>query len=80
MLNQQVQPTQVPVPSPVEMPDFSVPPLPVNIDASHQQAEINMLTQVAQEWSVEATHQYNQAPTHYNQDRSSTDTGRGRCI
>ena len=31
----EVQPTQVPVQSPTEMPDFSVPPLPVNIDISH---------------------------------------------
>ena len=38
-----VQPTQVPAPSPAEIPNFSVPPLPINADVSHQQAEINKL-------------------------------------
>ena len=76
----EVQPTQVPVPSPVEMPNFSVPPLPVNADLCHQQAEINRLMQVAQQWSAECLCQYNQAPAHYNQDRFSTNTGRGRSI
>ena len=48
----EVQPTQVPIPSPAEVPNFSVPPLPVNIDISHQKAEINSLTQVTQQWST----------------------------
>ena len=76
----EVLPIQVPVPSPAELPDFSVPPPPVNTDISHQQAEINRLMLVAQQWSTEVMCQYNQAPTHYNQDRFSTNTDRGRSI
>ena len=71
---------QVPVSSPVEMQNFIVPPLPVNADLSHQQAEINRLMQVAQQWSEEGPCQYNQAPAHYNQDRFSTNTDRDRSI
>ena len=57
-------------------PNFSVPPPPVNADLSHQQAEINRLTQVAQQWSAEGLCQYNQASANYNQDRFSTNAGR----
>ena len=39
---QKVQPTLVPD------PNYSVPPSQVNADLSHQQAEINKLTQVTQ--------------------------------
>ena len=76
----EVQPTQVPVPGPAEVPKFPVPPAPVIADLSHQQAEINRLMQVAQQWSAEGPHQYNQAPEKYNQDRFSTNAGRGRSI
>ena len=75
-----IQPAQVMVPNPAEMPDFLIPPLQGNTDISHQQAEIKMLMQVAQQWSTEALCQYNQAPTNYNQDRISTNTGRGRSF
>ena len=54
----EVQPTQVPTANPAEMPNFSVPPPPVNADLHHQQAEINRLMQVA-----EGLYQYNQ-PHH----------------
>ena len=76
----EVQPTQVPVLGPAEMPNFSVPPLTVNTGISHQQAEINRLTHVAKQWSTEAPCQYNQAPTHHNHDRINANTGRGRSI
>ena len=76
----EVQPTQVPVPSPAEMPDFSVPSPPISIDISHQQAEIKRLTQVAQQWSTEGLHQYNKAPPHYNQIGLAQINGRGRSI
>ena len=76
----EVQPTQVPVLCPAEMPNFSVPLPPVNENISQQQAEISRLTQVAQQWSTEAPCQYNQAPTHYNQDRITTNAGRGSSI
>ena len=62
------------------MPYFSVPPLPVNADLSPQQAEIIRLMQVAQQWWAEGPCQYNQGPTHYSQDRFSTNAGRGRSI
>ena len=52
----EVQPTQVPVLCPAEMPNFSFPPLKLNTGLSHEQAEINRLTQVAQQWSTEALH------------------------
>ena len=57
-----------------------VPPPPVNAGLSHQQAEINRLMQVAQQWSAGGLCRNNQTPTHYNQDRFSTNTGRGRFI
>ena len=63
-----------------EMPNFSVPSLTVNTDTSHQQAEINRLTQVVQQWSTEVLHQCNQGPTHYNHNRINANTGRGRAI
>ena len=49
----EVQPTQVPT------ADFSVPPLQVSANLSHQQAEINRLMQVMQQWSADGPHQYN---------------------
>ena len=61
------------------MPNYVVPPLTVNTGISHQQAEINRLTQVSQKWSTEA-HHYNQASTHYNHDRINASIGRGRSI
>ena len=75
-----VHPMQVPVWSLVEVQNVLVPPLPVIADLSHQQAEINRLTQVAQQWSAEGPCKYNQAPANYNQDRFSTNAGRGRSI
>ena len=62
------------------LPNLSVPPPSVNEDLSHQQAEINRLTQVAQQWQAEGPCQCNQAPTLYSQDRFSTNTGRVRSI
>ena len=50
----EVQPTQIPVLGPAEIPNFSVPPLPVNTGINHQQAEIYRLTLVTQQWSTEA--------------------------
>ena len=76
----EVQPTQVQAPSQAEMPNFSVPPPPVNAYLIHQQAEINRLMQVAEQMSAEGLCQDNQAPAHYSQDRFSTNTGRGRSI
>ena len=58
----EVQPLQVLVMGQAEMPNFLVPPLTVNTGISHQQVEINRLTHVAQQWSTEAPHEYNQAP------------------
>ena len=55
-IQHEVQPTQVPA------QNFSVLPLQVNIDLSHQQAEINKLMQVTQQLSAEGPCQYNQAP------------------
>ena len=49
----EVQP-QVPFLEPAEMPNFSVPPPSVYTSIKHQQAEINGLTHVAQQWSAEA--------------------------
>ena len=43
-IHQEAQSTHVPA------PNFSVPPLQVNADLSHQLTEINRLTQVAQQW------------------------------
>ena len=60
--------------------NFSVPPPHVNADLSHQQAEIHRLRQVAKQRSAEGPFQCNQAPTNYNQDRFSTNAGRGRSI
>ena len=62
------------------MPNFSVPPLSVNANLSHQLAKINGLMQVAQQWSAEGPCQFNQVPTHYSQDRFNTNTVRGRSI
>ena len=75
-----IQPTQVPVLRPAEMPIFFSALLSVNIGINHQQAEINRLTHVAQQWSTEAPQQYNQAPTHYSHDRMNASTARGRSI
>ena len=69
-IQQEVQPTQV------SAPNFSVPPPQVNVDSSHQQAEINRLTQVMQQWSAKGPCQYNQPPLSYSQDRFNTSTGR----
>ena len=49
-----IQPTQVPVLGPAEMPNFSAPPPSVNTGINHQQAEINRLTHVTHQWSTEA--------------------------
>ena len=76
----EVQATQGPVLSPVEVQNFLVPPQPVIADLSHKQAEINKLTQVTQQWSAKGLYQYNQTPANYNQDRISTYAGRGRSI
>ena len=76
----EVQLTQVPVPGPAEMPNFSVPPLSADMGINHQQAEINRLTYVAQQWLKEAPQQYNQALTQYNHDRMNANTGRGRSF
>ena len=73
----EVQLSQVPVLGPAEMPDFSVLPLTLYTGISNQQAKINRLTQVAQQWSTEVPCQYNQATTHYNRDRI---TGKDRSI
>ena len=41
-------------------PNFSVPPLHGNVELSHQQAGINRLTQVTQQWSAKGPCKYNQ--------------------
>ena len=59
---------------------FAVPLLQVNIDLSHQQAEIDRLMQVAQQWSAEGLCQYNQTPANYNKEKFSSNAGRGRSV
>ena len=54
-------------------------PLQVNIDLSHQQAEINRLRQVAQQWSMKGSHQHNQVPASHNPDRFNINV-RGRSV
>ena len=44
----------------VRTPNISAPPPQVNMELSHQEAEINRLTQVTQQWLTEGLHQYNQ--------------------
>ena len=70
----EVQPTQVLVFGPAEMPNFSGPPPSINTGLNHQQTEINRLTHVVQQWSTEAPQQYNQTPTHYKHDRMKAST------
>ena len=54
--------------SPVPATNFSVPPLQVNISLNHQQAEIDRLIQVMQQWSTEGPHQYHHTQANYNAD------------
>ena len=56
-------------------PYLSVPPPHVNEEFSHQQVEINRLTQVVQQWSDKGPCQYNQPQATYNQDKFNTSTG-----
>ena len=57
-IQHEIQPMQPPA------PNFHPPPLHVNVEISHQQAEINRLTQVMQQWSAKDLCQYNQHPSY----------------
>ena len=50
-IQQETQPAQAPT------PNFSMPPLHVNIQLRHQQAEMNRLKEVMQQWSTKGLHQ-----------------------
>ena len=73
-VQQEAQTTKVPA------PNFSVPSPQVNINLSHQQAEIKRLTQITLQWSAEGPHQYNPTPVNYNQDMCNTNVGRGKSV